>query len=155
MSQIKKKLDPHAVQQFWAKASIATRLLHSRLALPLVYPLTHSTGNDEYPSKDNPIAVNRFRKDDVVRTMGYLTPTVVGMSKMANLLKAAHALEHYRGTTERNMYAKDDSPETRLIFMRPQVYRKHPKVTQTGIGHGWEDVASGTPADSVTRRFTT
>eukprot|EP00746_Dinoflagellata_sp_MGD_P006109 gnl/MRDRNA2_/MRDRNA2_111884_c0_seq1.p1 gnl/MRDRNA2_/MRDRNA2_111884_c0~~gnl/MRDRNA2_/MRDRNA2_111884_c0_seq1.p1 ORF type:complete len:169 (-),score=26.29 gnl/MRDRNA2_/MRDRNA2_111884_c0_seq1:72-578(-) len=147
---------------FFARASVTAKLLQSRLALPIMYPLNPTMLRH---IRQNPINTDPWTKDDIARGLTHVTPIVVGMSKMAPLLKAAHALQHMPSVAERRTaepYEYDPKkPPIRLDFIRPQRLRRvgrqrYPvKVTKIGVGHGWDDVGSGLPANSAKNRFTT
>ncbi|KAF4727351.1 hypothetical protein FOZ63_025001, partial [Perkinsus olseni] len=56
------------------------------------YPLNPQLGQ----LKDrNPIAVSRFSQEQVAQTLAHVAPAVVGLTHMARVLKAGHALEYY------------------------------------------------------------
>ncbi|CEM14672.1 unnamed protein product [Vitrella brassicaformis CCMP3155] len=116
-------IDPERLRTFFARASVVAHLLRSRLALPLLYPLnTQSFANQ--PDKHNPIASARWDAKTVARTLSHMTPAIIGMSRMVHLLKAGHALAHYRGGVKRHMYVlkKRKPGQHRLHFVRPHVW---------------------------------
>jgi len=80
------------------------------------------------------------------------------------MLKAAQALSHYQGGHMRNVTPhpseKEDEPDIRLDFIRPQRLKRGfgfgPGWVGTKVGnkYGWEDVGSGRTVDSPINRFT-
>jgi len=134
-----------AVSRFIAKASVLATLLRSRLAMPLLYPLnsaglTTTALNDDNGGK-NPIAASRWDKKVLTNTLGHMTPAVIGMSKVALMLKAANSLSHYHGgSTRRTAVARRTGSSSisrsraaatntrggvknRLHLLHPQVWR--------------------------------
>eukprot|EP00413_Alexandrium_margalefii_P026959 CAMPEP_0204568024 /NCGR_PEP_ID=MMETSP0661-20131031/36934_1 /ASSEMBLY_ACC=CAM_ASM_000606 /TAXON_ID=109239 /ORGANISM="Alexandrium margalefi, Strain AMGDE01CS-322" /LENGTH=188 /DNA_ID=CAMNT_0051575995 /DNA_START=98 /DNA_END=661 /DNA_ORIENTATION=- len=152
------EIDPARVAKLrttFARASVAARLLHSRLALPLAYPLNSAMLREGQEG---------WSHEEVQKGLAHVTPVVVGMAKMVPLLRAAQALSHYQGGHKRNVAkdpAEEDEPDIRLDFIRPQRlrgsgYGRGPgyKVTKTGKGFGWDDVSTGTTVDSPLNRMT-
>eukprot|EP00429_Kryptoperidinium_foliaceum_P099976 CAMPEP_0176237972 /NCGR_PEP_ID=MMETSP0121_2-20121125/28125_1 /TAXON_ID=160619 /ORGANISM="Kryptoperidinium foliaceum, Strain CCMP 1326" /LENGTH=240 /DNA_ID=CAMNT_0017577433 /DNA_START=70 /DNA_END=789 /DNA_ORIENTATION=+ len=145
----------------FARASIAARLLQSRLALPLAYPWNTAMFDEgdkgRAPGKD-------WKEEELQKGLANVTPLVVGMAKMAPVLKAAQALSHYQGGLQRHVAkdpAEEDDPDIRLDFIRPQRFRGQAKgrgpgsfVTKTGKGLGWDDVSTGITVDNPVKRFT-
>merc|ERR1719356_1416936 len=66
-----------------------------------------------------------WKEEELQRGLAHVTPLVVGMAKVAPVLKAAQALGHYQGGHARHV-AKDpveeekEETDIRLNFMRPQ-----------------------------------
>lgn len=146
----------------FARASIAARLLHSRLALPVAYPF-NSAMLREGASRAPP--TEGWKEEELQRGLAHVTPLVVGMAKVAPFLKAVQALRHYQGGQHRHVAKppseEEDEPDIRLDFIRPQRlmgsgYGRGPgfKVTKVGKGFGWDDVSTGTTVDSPMNRFT-
>eukprot|EP00747_Dinoflagellata_sp_TGD_P211165 gnl/TRDRNA2_/TRDRNA2_84364_c0_seq1.p1 gnl/TRDRNA2_/TRDRNA2_84364_c0~~gnl/TRDRNA2_/TRDRNA2_84364_c0_seq1.p1 ORF type:complete len:200 (-),score=32.63 gnl/TRDRNA2_/TRDRNA2_84364_c0_seq1:116-715(-) len=148
---------------FFARASVATRLLQSRLALPIAYPL-----NSASMSEDNKKRAQGWKEEEIKRGLAHVTPIVTGLAKVAPVLKAAHAMSHYRGGHLRHVRPHPKTEEAReqdfrLDFVRPQRIKGANFgrstggniATKIGRGLGWEDVSSGRTVDSVLHRFTT
>eukprot|EP00440_Ansanella_granifera_P064721 gb/GFBE01070172.1/.p1 GENE.gb/GFBE01070172.1/~~gb/GFBE01070172.1/.p1 ORF type:complete len:212 (+),score=42.16 gb/GFBE01070172.1/:1-636(+) len=161
-----KELDPERIARlrtFFARAGVATRLLKSRLALPVAYPLNSAMMREKSSAVPPP---NAWKDDEIQKGLAHVTPIVVGMSKVASVLKAAQALSHYQGGQARHVMpdpAKEAAEETdyRLDFIRPQRISGSGRgrgpgtwTTKTGKGLGWDDVSSGRTVDSPMNRFT-
>eukprot|EP00931_Biecheleriopsis_adriatica_P107327 TRINITY_DN81678_c0_g1_i1.p1 TRINITY_DN81678_c0_g1~~TRINITY_DN81678_c0_g1_i1.p1 ORF type:complete len:214 (-),score=36.21 TRINITY_DN81678_c0_g1_i1:43-684(-) len=163
-----KALDPQRVARlrtFFARASVATRLLKSRLAMPVAYPLNSAMlgEKDKFGQSPPPSA---WKDEEIQKGLAHVTPIVVGMSKVASVLKAAQALSHYQGGHGRHVMpdpAKEAAEEIdyRLDFIRPQRLSGSGRgrgpgtwTTKTGKGLGWDDVSSGRTVDSPMNRFT-
>mmetsp|Transcript_21329 Transcript_21329/g.47168 ORF Transcript_21329/g.47168 Transcript_21329/m.47168 type:complete len:205 (+) Transcript_21329:74-688(+) len=149
------------LKTFFARASVATRLLQSRLALPIAYPL-NSAMLTETASPNKP--PSGWKQEEVTRGLAHVTPIVTAMSKAAPLLKAAQALSHYQGGQQRHVVKDPETEEEtdiRIDFLRPQRLRgsgfgRGPGhvVTKTGDRWGWEDMMSTEhQADSSHRRW--
>eukprot|EP00929_Paragymnodinium_shiwhaense_P028669 TRINITY_DN16578_c0_g2_i1.p2 TRINITY_DN16578_c0_g2~~TRINITY_DN16578_c0_g2_i1.p2 ORF type:complete len:203 (-),score=25.89 TRINITY_DN16578_c0_g2_i1:187-795(-) len=158
--QVAREIDPARIERlktFFARASVATRLLHSRLALPITYPL-NSAMMGASPAitgqKDDKV------QQEVTRGLAHVTPIVTGMSKVAPLLKAVQGLSHYQGGLSRGVaQPAGEEVDMRLDFLRPEyeITQNYGRgkghiATKTGKGTGWDDVASGRTVDSPQQR---
>eukprot|EP00450_Noctiluca_scintillans_P000078 CAMPEP_0194494982 /NCGR_PEP_ID=MMETSP0253-20130528/12726_1 /TAXON_ID=2966 /ORGANISM="Noctiluca scintillans" /LENGTH=177 /DNA_ID=CAMNT_0039336173 /DNA_START=61 /DNA_END=591 /DNA_ORIENTATION=+ len=152
-------MDPARVlrlKTFFARASIATRLLKSRLAMPLTYPLNSSSLREGKLHAGSQMGWN---KEDIERGLAHATPLVLGLARAAPVLKAAHALSHYNPGQRRHEVKDAPEPDIRLDFLRPQ------RLRGSGGGRGvgvitsktphaqWADNSSGRTVDAVNRRF--
>mmetsp|Transcript_44854 Transcript_44854/g.100792 ORF Transcript_44854/g.100792 Transcript_44854/m.100792 type:complete len:196 (-) Transcript_44854:288-875(-) len=157
-----KELDPARIAKlktFFARASVATRLLQSRLALPLSYPYNSAMLSEEAAAHGS-----SWDDKEIQKGLAHVTPIVSGMAKVAPLLKAAQALGHYQGGQKRNdvrASVAEEESDIRLDFIRPQrlrgaAYGRGPgyNTTKIGKGFGWDDVSTGTTVDSPAKRFT-
>ncbi|CAK9029981.1 unnamed protein product [Durusdinium trenchii] len=169
--------DIRRLKNFFAKATVATNLLKSRLALPIAYPLNAAMMRED--NKNAPLRPSEHMKDKVnalnsdewkLRQQGLaqVMPIVEGMSKVATVLKAAQALTYYQGGAKRHVMPDpkmdkskcDQDNDIRIHQMRPTrvkaAYGRGPGwiVTKTGMGHGWDDVGTGRVADSRLNRVT-
>mmetsp|Transcript_15292 Transcript_15292/g.41888 ORF Transcript_15292/g.41888 Transcript_15292/m.41888 type:complete len:206 (-) Transcript_15292:59-676(-) len=162
VKQVVREVNPERVAKlstFFARASVATRLLHSRLALPITYPLHTSAIGTLPDGKEN------WKEDEIKRGLAHVTPIVAGMAKVAPLLKAAQALSHYQGGQARHVapnpeVEKADEVDIRLNTIRPHRLKGGSRgrrqgyiATKTGKGLGWDDVSSGRTVDSPLHRF--
>ncbi|KAF4666778.1 hypothetical protein FOL47_003918 [Perkinsus chesapeaki] len=103
MAGLPKKIDPARLHTFFARCSVVANLLQSRLAMPIMYPLNPQLGQ----LKDrNPIAVSRFSQEQVAQTLSHVAPAVVGLTHMARVLKAGHALEYYATSGGRRRFRR-------------------------------------------------
>lgn len=161
--QVAREIDPARIEKlktFFARASVATRLLHSRLALPITYPLNSGMMGASPAITDRQ---GDMVKEEITRGLAHVTPIVTGMSKVAPLLKAVHGLSHYQGGLSRHVAkapSEDEAADIRIDFMRPerlktQNYGKGPGhiATKTGKGTGWDDVAGGRTVDSPIQKL--
>lgn len=150
------------LRTFFARASVATRLLQSRLALPIAYPLNTAMMREGQKLKEPP--GGGWSQEEIERGLAHAMPIVTGMAKVAPLLKAAQALNHYQGAHQRTTVpdaATEEDPDVRLDTLRPprigqKNYGKGPghKVTKTGDRWGWEEAGTGRPVDSALHRKT-
>ena len=102
--------------------------------------------------------VSSFSEQEHIQCMSQITPIVIGMSKVAGLLKASEALSNYSGGRARRRYKQQpDSSESgveyRLHHLRPVEHKGGTINTQVGLGRGWEKYYQGTPVDSPRRKF--
>jgi len=99
-----------------------------------------------------------FSETEHIQCMSQITPIVIGMSKIASLLKASESLSSYSGGRIRRRYiapteSDKDSVEHRLHHLRPVEHKNGTINTQVGLGRGWEKYYQGTPVDSPRRKF--
>mmetsp|Transcript_10556 Transcript_10556/g.25740 ORF Transcript_10556/g.25740 Transcript_10556/m.25740 type:complete len:226 (-) Transcript_10556:210-887(-) len=132
---------------FFARATVCARLLQSRLALPLTYPVNQVS---TFHLKENRQTAENTKQQAEV--LGNMRPAIVGFSGVATLLKSLHALKHYEGAADRGLEPPKD-PNIRLDFLRPQNLRRKRRQTRVGMGDGWDEYGSGRTADDVKRRF--
>eukprot|EP00933_Yihiella_yeosuensis_P017051 TRINITY_DN14352_c1_g1_i1.p1 TRINITY_DN14352_c1_g1~~TRINITY_DN14352_c1_g1_i1.p1 ORF type:complete len:228 (+),score=49.29 TRINITY_DN14352_c1_g1_i1:50-685(+) len=159
-------IDPERIAKLrttFARASVAARLMQSRLALPLAYPLNSAMMRENDTAAPPPSA---WKDSEIQKGLAHVTPIVAGMAKTAAVLKAAQALSHYQGGQQRHVMqdpAKEEAEDLdyRLDFMRPQRLSGSGRgrgpgtwTTKTGKGLGWDDVSSGRTVDSPLNRFT-
>jgi len=88
--------------------------------------------------------------------MSQITPIVIGMSKVAGLIKASEALSQYSGGRVRRRYrekTEDGTVEHRLHHLRPLEHKGGTINPQIGLGRGWEKYYQGTTVDSPRRKF--
>ncbi|PFH31638.1 hypothetical protein BESB_026120 [Besnoitia besnoiti] len=101
---------PDRLHSLFARADVLANLLHSRLALPLLYPLNSGGGLTNplnvpggSPGSDasalNSIASSRWKREEVVGALATVTPLVLAATSVSRFLKAAHALSYYSGPT--------------------------------------------------------
>ncbi|EER07718.1 hypothetical protein Pmar_PMAR029007 [Perkinsus marinus ATCC 50983] len=79
------------------------------------YPLNPQLGQ----LKDrNPIAVSRFSQEQVAQTLAHVAPAVVGLTHMARVLKAGHALEYYAKSGGRRRFRRrvKDLPKDKVKY---------------------------------------
>jgi hypothetical protein len=127
--------------------------MHSRLAMPLVYPLSSAT----------PQMIRRSGQDhgydhkQIQQALAHLRPLVVGMSKLTHVIKAGHALSQYQAGRTRNVFVQRKKPASqyRLNHIRQQVYQNTVFVSPVGLGTGWDKYGSGRPADALANRVRT
>uniref|UniRef100_A0A0G4HYT2 Uncharacterized protein n=1 Tax=Chromera velia CCMP2878 TaxID=1169474 RepID=A0A0G4HYT2_9ALVE len=125
-------MDPVRARTFFARATVLSNLLQSRLAVPLLYPLntgamTARGADAPKEEKNNPIASQKWQRDELAKGLSLMTPAIVGMTKIVHILKAANALSHHRGGVARRVYVQRkrtarDGRES-LHLLRPQVWR--------------------------------
>jgi hypothetical protein len=99
-----------------------------------------------------------FSEQEHIHCMSQITPIVIGISKVASLLKASEALSSYSGGRNRRRYiapteAEETVVEHRLHHLRPIEHKGGTINTQVGLGRGWEKYYQGTPVDSPRRKF--
>lgn len=83
------------LDSLFARATVLATLLHSRLSLPLLYPLNERAICS--PLQVPSVAGAKWDKIALAQGLGYVTPCVVAMTRLTGLLKAAHALSNYSG----------------------------------------------------------
>ena len=151
---------------------MATNLLHSRLALPLMYDFLSfslSLRFSSYPINTQMQATSKsaiskslipqssFSEKEHIQCMSQITPIVIGMSKVAGLLKASEAMTKYSGGRTRRRYRQrkedDGAVEHRLHHLRPLEHKGGTINPQVGLGRGWEKYYQGTTVDSPRRKF--
>mmetsp|Transcript_20142 Transcript_20142/g.36460 ORF Transcript_20142/g.36460 Transcript_20142/m.36460 type:complete len:220 (+) Transcript_20142:52-711(+) len=157
------KEDLKSLGTFFARASVAARMLESRLALPIAYPLNSGMMYD----KMNVGAADQdgWSQKEIERGLAHVLPIVKGMSKMASVLKSMQALQHYHGGHQRTVApsAAEAAKEAdiRLDFIRPERWRganfgrnSGTQYTLTGNSN-WHDAGLGRPVDSIRYRIAT
>eukprot|EP00922_Rhytidocystis_sp_ex-Travisia-forbesii_P008836 GHVS01012921.1.p1 GENE.GHVS01012921.1~~GHVS01012921.1.p1 ORF type:complete len:253 (-),score=56.12 GHVS01012921.1:355-1113(-) len=87
--------DGNRLGSFFARCSLLSTLLQSRLALPLLYPLNPRAATDSMSLP--PLSSNRWDRHAVSQSLGHVTPAIIALTKFTKLLKAGHALSHYKG----------------------------------------------------------
>eukprot|EP00386_Alphamonas_edax_P009203 GDKI01030317.1.p1 GENE.GDKI01030317.1~~GDKI01030317.1.p1 ORF type:complete len:162 (-),score=15.21 GDKI01030317.1:40-525(-) len=131
------KLAQERLKTFFARSSVVANLLHSRLALPLLYPLNPGSITDPFSVqngvlkgdadklKNNPIASTKWDRRVLTKSLAHITPVIIGMSRFVHVLKAGNALAHYRGGLSRPIFVPKRPPvgKHKLHFLRPQVWR--------------------------------
>jgi hypothetical protein len=140
------------LESIFRKSTTLANLMRSRLALPLLYPL--STGSYRQP---NPIAESKFSHAEIVNSLACITPLIQGTVCAANFLKATHALANYRGGKMRQTFLLKSEDElavkNRIHEISPRINRKHRARTITGLGAGWDKYGSGRPVDNIQDRW--
>eukprot|EP00927_Polykrikos_kofoidii_P060334 TRINITY_DN55338_c0_g1_i1.p1 TRINITY_DN55338_c0_g1~~TRINITY_DN55338_c0_g1_i1.p1 ORF type:complete len:206 (+),score=29.30 TRINITY_DN55338_c0_g1_i1:124-741(+) len=157
-----RELDPKRVEKlntFFVRASVASRLLHSRLALPIAYPLNTAMWAAVEGKQGD------WKQNEIQRGLAHVTPIVSGMAKMAPLLKATQALGYYQGPRQRHVAPdpekqRQTEDDVRLDMIRPERFRGRNYgrgvghvFTKIGRGIGWDDLGSGRAVDSPLRRM--
>ena len=99
-----------------------------------------------------------FSESEHIQCMSQITPIVIGMSKIASILKASESLSSYSGGRVRRRYISSDDGEDgvvqhRLHHLRPIEHKRGTINSQVGLGRGWEKYYQGTPVDSPRRKF--
>jgi len=144
----------------FARASIAAKLLQSRLALPIAYPFNSAMLRE---GDRRAVSPNGWKEEEIQKGLAHITPLVVAMAKVAPLLKASQALSYYEGGHRRRVVpdADEEEDDIRIDFIRPQRLAGSGRgrgpgylASKTGKGFGWDDVCSGQVIDSHMRRFT-
>eukprot|EP00405_Crypthecodinium_cohnii_P017146 CAMPEP_0206456092 /NCGR_PEP_ID=MMETSP0324_2-20121206/22161_1 /ASSEMBLY_ACC=CAM_ASM_000836 /TAXON_ID=2866 /ORGANISM="Crypthecodinium cohnii, Strain Seligo" /LENGTH=249 /DNA_ID=CAMNT_0053926959 /DNA_START=94 /DNA_END=840 /DNA_ORIENTATION=+ len=147
----------------FGRASIAARLMQSRLALPIAYPLNPRTLSESKARLGDPGDVTQNK--ELQKGLAHVMPLVVGMAKVAPMLRASQALSHYQGSPVRSVAPDEETraeeDDVRLDFIRPQRWRGRSGghiggvyTNKVGNSFGWEDAGSGRTVDSHVRRFT-
>ena len=89
--------------------------------------------------------------------MSQITPIVVGISKMANLLRATETLTSYSGGRLRRRYRSTNDNQgqviQRLHQLRPMEHKGGTINSRVGLGRGWEKFGQGITVDSPRRKF--
>jgi hypothetical protein len=101
---------------------------------------------------------SQFSEEEHIKCMSQITPVVIGLSKITQLLKAARALTEYSGGRRRRRHVvRDPSPDRsvayRLHHLRPVEHKGGTVATRVGLGRGWEKYGQGVPVDSPRRKF--
>jgi hypothetical protein len=99
-----------------------------------------------------------FSDKQQVQCLSQITPVVVGMSKIAGVLKAVDALSNYSGGRVRRRHQKlvthdDVRVSHRMHHLRAIEHKGGSIVSRVGLGRGWEKFNQGTPVDSPRRKF--
>lgn len=173
-------IDPERIRRLrttFARASVAARLLQSRLALPISYPLNADMlreANKANPGQALPrlpptgdeLKDQGWQDNEIWRGLAHVTPLVVGMAKVAPLLKAAQALSHYQGGLKRHVAPDpatvEEEDDIRLNHIRPQRWKGRNSghvsdgsiVSKVGGTLGWEEYSSGRTVDARSRAYT-
>lgn len=149
------QIDKKRLESLFARMTVISNLCQSRLALPLHYPL-HGRQLGRPEDEKNPIASSKWSEEEVKQTLAAVTPAVIAISKVCNVLKAAHALDHYVGGEQRQTFQPKVRPHHfRLNLLRQQILRKGPWIdNRWGLGQGWEKWATNEfPVDDKSRRW--
>jgi hypothetical protein len=107
----------------------------------------------------NPLSspTSSFSEQQHLKCLSQITPIVVGVSKIAHLLKASETLSSYSGGRARRRFvpasAGNSNVEHRLHHLRPIEHKGDAINTRVGLGRGWEKMYQGTPVDSPRRKF--
>ena len=98
-----------------------------------------------------------FSEKEHIQCLSQITPVVVGISKIAGILKASDALANYSGGRMRRRYVQQGEPKTkvshRLHHLRSIEHKGGAIVSRVGLGRGWEKFSQGVPVDSPRRKF--
>ena len=151
-----KTLTPSEQQRlktFFARTSVAARLLNYRLSLPLTYPL--NAASTEHLSEDLKQGPLAFKKQEQATCLAHIKPIIVGISHLSSTLKALHGVGKYGGSSEERLLHHEKDREVRMDYIRPENLRRAVRQSKVGLGVGWEEWGSGRPADDVRRRFNT
>jgi hypothetical protein len=123
--------------------------------MPLLYPI--NTGS-HVAEKNNPIAESKFSQAEITKSLAHIPPVVVGISKMATLLKVGNALASYDGGEVRKLSNPANEIEKkiryRLYDFKRRINRKHRAKTITGIHGGWDKYGTGRHVDNIQDRCT-
>ncbi|CAD7923916.1 unnamed protein product [Amoebophrya sp. A120] len=136
---------------FFARATICARLLHSRLALPLTYPMNSVAAKEFLKNDGNGDEKTQKVLEEQEQMLSAMRPALISVASAASIVKSLHALKYYQGSPERGLEPEPD--KTRLDFLRPQNLRRKRRQTRVGMGDGWDAWGSGRTADDVKRRF--
>lgn len=91
------------LNSFFARASILTNLLQSQVAVPLLYPLnSRSIGGDGIRLSNNQ-SVAKWDKSTLTLGLSQVAPAVTGLSKVATVLRAGHALRYFKGSQVKSL----------------------------------------------------
>lgn len=85
-----------------ARTSILARLLQSRLALPLLYPL-HS-GIPEKEDSGSLTKDLRWNEKEITQCISQMTPAIIGIASMMTGLKALHTLSLHQTRLQKRIY---------------------------------------------------
>jgi hypothetical protein len=147
-------LDPKRLETLFARASVVVNLLQSRLAMPLLYPI--NTGS--HVAEKNPIAESKFTQAEITKSLAHITPIVIGMSRMATILKVGNALASYDGGAERKLSKPATEVEKKtkhkLHDYTRRINRKHRAKTITGLYGGWDRFGTGRHVENIQDRWT-
>ena len=123
------------------------------------YPLnTQMQASSKAANEKSSVPPSAFSEVEHMHCMSQITPIVIGISKVASLLKVSEALSSYSGGRSRRRYipsneVDDTVVEQRLHHLRPVEHKGGTINTQVGLGRGWEKYYQGTPVDSPRRKF--
>eukprot|EP00923_Selenidium_pygospionis_P039516 GHVN01068662.1.p2 GENE.GHVN01068662.1~~GHVN01068662.1.p2 ORF type:complete len:154 (+),score=9.90 GHVN01068662.1:940-1401(+) len=106
------------LKTFFVRATIAANLLESRLSLPLLYPFNQAALRHE---ASNPIAVSKWDKRLLAQNLGQITPLIVGISKLTQVLSAGQAL------SKTKPIGHHVTPESWKDYQRDRAVSFHPK----------------------------
>lgn len=160
---------PLKFNSFFARVSLLSNLLQSQLATPLLYPLnSRSLGGDgiRLSQMNNP----KWDKATLTYGLAQVAPAISGLSRIATVLRAGHALRHFRGRSAKmvsqnrtrtidssstNMFNNNSYPKQKLSrvikaeieglhLSKPQIWRMRRPLYESETVHlGWR--ASGPP----------
>ncbi|SBT77495.1 conserved Plasmodium protein, unknown function [Plasmodium ovale] len=115
------------------RVNMLINLLQSRLAYPLIYPFNTTALNNE---KSLELYLEKLRKDGnfneqaFMKSLGFITPSIISLTKLVHILKAGYSLCNYSGMSTKLTYADRKSNknilshyEKKLHLLKPQVWR--------------------------------
>ncbi|CAA9988880.1 conserved Plasmodium protein, unknown function [Plasmodium knowlesi strain H] len=115
------------------RINMLINLLQSRLAFPLIYPFNTTALNNE---KSLDLYLKKLRKDGnfneeaFMKTLAFITPSIISLTKLVHVLKAGHSLCNYSGMSTKLTYTDRKRSasvlkqhDTKLHLLKPQVWR--------------------------------
>lgn len=108
-------------------------LCQSRLAYPLIYPFNTNALNNDKCLK---MYLEKLKKDGTfdehtfMKSLSFITPSLISLTKLVHILKAGHSLCNYSGITNKPTYIDRKKGknllvehEKKLHLLKPQVWR--------------------------------
>ncbi|SOV18481.1 conserved Plasmodium protein, unknown function [Plasmodium sp. gorilla clade G2] len=118
------------------RVNMLINLLQTRLAYPLIYPFNTTALNNE---KSLNFYLERLRKEGnfdeqtFMKSLGFITPSIICLTKLVYILKAGYSLCNYKGVNNKMIYIERKNKnnnmnllnehEKKLHLLKPQVWR--------------------------------
>lgn len=107
-------------------------------------------------NSETAIKSSSFKRDEVARTLAYLTPVISSLMQVTDLIKSLHALHHYQGSPHAQLeesVSRPASPRVIVKFMTSRVgSSRFAAPSKVGYGTSWDRYASGDRVDRPVRR---
>ncbi|KAI4837070.1 hypothetical protein MKS88_003538 [Plasmodium brasilianum] len=116
-----------------SRINMLINLLQTRLAYPLIYPFNTTALNNEKSLEmylDKLRKEGKFNEQAFMKSLGFITPSIISLTKLVHILKAGYSLCNYAGITNKQTYIDRknrknilNEHEKKLHLLRPHVWR--------------------------------
>ncbi|CAD2096159.1 conserved Plasmodium protein, unknown function [Plasmodium vinckei brucechwatti] len=115
------------------RINMLVNLLQTRLAYPLIYPFNTTALNNDKSLKlyfEKLKKDGNFNEEAFMKSLGFITPAIISLTKLVNILKAGYSLCNYSGMASKLTYIDRKNNknvlnqyEKKLHLLKPQVWR--------------------------------